>query len=724
MNKITRLITAVMLVTGMTTACTDLNDLQKKVESLESRVTALETLIPNLNSNVEALQVLVNGTTINSATESNGVWTLVLSNGQTITLTAGSIGVGNAPVMSVDKDGYWMVDYGQGAEYILINGEKVKALGTDGKTPVFGVDAEGYWTVSYDGGSTFTQVKDADGQPVSALPTGEVQDPYFEDVKFENGIFTVTLRNGEVLNIPVIPDFLCAIESTGILTYNYSETKPYNVTMKGVGSTMITAPHGWTAVLNGNVLSVTAPAAPTKAILADSGSDVCILAFAATGSAATIAKVQVRLSDSPVTEINPIASVTAGEATETTLTYNVALSDATSYKYIHQLESETVPDAAKIAAEGTESTETSLTISELDNATTYALYVLPINGEKQGAVASGKNTTKKLLIASYHTLYEAGETITIDGIAISKKSHGDATLLSENTNISADGVYFIKEGITASLVFNDSPVKKLIVIGDKEGTKATLKTEVDKYIRINGKGDNTGYIILHNIIFDQSAKSSQYGMTVFFNEYFPLFIFSDCKILQNSAKPIFYIANDNRGFADLRFVNCECNIAYANPIINISDKKPSYGKYTVKNCIFYGDGSKSFNFFTGINATCNEVVFTNNTIVNVLPNNSFFNFGTIEKATVTGNLFYADVNLEKDMPLLNSSALEGDTINNNICYTGQGKAFVALTSGSVGFTGLNEFTKLESNPFTGGTFEPTSGNFVPKAEYSSYGAKR
>ena len=398
MNKITRLIAAAMLAIGMAAACTDLNDLQKKVESLESRVTALETLIPNLNSNIEALQVLVSGTTINSATESNGVWTLVLSNGQTITLTAGSIGVGNAPVMSVDKDGYWMVDYGQGAEYILSNGEKVKALGTDGKTPVFGVDAEGYWTVSYDGGTTFTQVKDADGQPVSALPTGEVQDSYFADVKFENGVFTVTLRTGEVLNIPVIPDFLCAIESTGVLTYNYAETKPYNVTMKGVGSTMITAPYGWTAALNGNVLSVTAPAAPTKAVLADSGSDVCILAFSATGSAATIAKVQVRLSDSPVTEINPIASVTAGEATENSLTYNVALADATSYKYIHQLESEEVPDASKIAAEGTESTETSLTISGLESATTYALYVLPINGEKQGLWLAERTQLKSCLL--------------------------------------------------------------------------------------------------------------------------------------------------------------------------------------------------------------------------------------------------------------------------------------------------------------------------------------
>ena len=104
MKTITRIIAAALLVSGISVACTDLDDLQQKVDSLESRVTALETLIPNINANVEALQVLVNGTTINSATQKDGVWTLVLSNGETITLTAGSLGVGNAPVMSVDKD--------------------------------------------------------------------------------------------------------------------------------------------------------------------------------------------------------------------------------------------------------------------------------------------------------------------------------------------------------------------------------------------------------------------------------------------------------------------------------------------------------------------------------------------------------------------------------------------------------------------------------------------
>ena len=127
MNKIFRIFAAAALIAGVSAACTDLSDFEDRIDSLEGRVTALETQILGLNANIEALQQLVAGGTINSATNNNGVWTLVLTNGETLTLTQGSIGVGNPPVMSVDKDGYWMVDYGTGATHILIDGNKVKA---------------------------------------------------------------------------------------------------------------------------------------------------------------------------------------------------------------------------------------------------------------------------------------------------------------------------------------------------------------------------------------------------------------------------------------------------------------------------------------------------------------------------------------------------------------------------------------------------------------------
>ena len=103
----TRIFASLLLLCGVMSACSDLKDLSERVESLEGRVQALETLIPALNSNIDAVKNLMNCGSITSATEKNGVWTIVLNDGTTLTLTQGTIGVGNAPVMSIDKDGNW-----------------------------------------------------------------------------------------------------------------------------------------------------------------------------------------------------------------------------------------------------------------------------------------------------------------------------------------------------------------------------------------------------------------------------------------------------------------------------------------------------------------------------------------------------------------------------------------------------------------------------------------
>ena len=104
MNKLFRLFAAAAFTLGVSVACTDLSDIEDRLDSLEGRVTALETQIVGLNGNIAALQQLVAGGTINSATVKDGVWTIVLSNGETLTLTQGAVGVGNAPIMSVDAE--------------------------------------------------------------------------------------------------------------------------------------------------------------------------------------------------------------------------------------------------------------------------------------------------------------------------------------------------------------------------------------------------------------------------------------------------------------------------------------------------------------------------------------------------------------------------------------------------------------------------------------------
>lgn len=280
-------------------SCSDLSSLENRVDSLESRVEALENGVKKINERVEAVQKLVEGGTVSNVVEKDGVYTITFADGKTITLNQGSVGVANPPVMTVDGEGYWMVDYGKGPEYVLSGNQKIKAIGTDGVTPIFGVDAESYWTVSYNGGQSYEQVKDVNGNPVKAVPDGgAVEDKWFNSVSNTGTYLNVELKDGRVCKLPIDVGFSCVIDETAKLVYFApGETKTFNLKMKSVASLMVTAPQGWTASVQSAVLSVTAPL-PTKAISADSKTDVCILAFSS-NNLSSISKLRVALGTMP-----------------------------------------------------------------------------------------------------------------------------------------------------------------------------------------------------------------------------------------------------------------------------------------------------------------------------------------------------------------------------------------------------------------------------------------
>ena len=752
MNKIFRIFTAAALFAGVSVACTDLSDFEDRIDSLEGRVTALETQIKGLNGNIEALQQLVAGGTVNSATNNNGVWTLVLTNGETLTLTQGSIGVGNAPVMSVDKDGYWMVDYGTGATYVLIDGNKVKAIGTDGKTPMFGVDANGFWTVSYDDGKTYTQVKGADGNPVSALPQGDAKDPYFEDVKLVDGNLEVTLRGGEKITVPVLTDFLCAIENEGLQLFAPGETKPFNVTLKGVKSTMITAPAGWNAALSEAVegkavLTVTAPKG-TKSTIADSGADVTILAFSEQNYAA-ISKIQVQLTDAPVV-FNPVANVTAGEATETALTYNVATSDATSWKYICQKEGDAAPDAAKIAAEGTEGTGTSVTIEGLESGTAYVLYVLPINGTIQGNVASAKNTTNEavVVITDLYQAYMDGMEIEIAGVKYSKAVNGDPVLLSATealTDIRAslhqkNGIIFLEASEGASFLTSAITEIKggdLVIVGRHTDKEVVLTP--DKFFKFVSGG-----IVLSNLTIDMIRLENADGNDGYFINNSGTMDLSkmhidNCKVI-NIQKNVYATGSVGCKFAvnSIRIVNSDFELIVTGNVqmftfhnTSVLDK---FGEIIFDNnivcnqeagvCQVFNWGQNTAQTGTVWNT---KVSFCNNTLYNAPSGNGHFKFYNVGSLKMTKNLLWGDPASTQAsyMFILYDANETGDGIevSDNIAYgLASGKNWTLAHDNSTYKPENNILKKLESDPLA--TVDFATYTFTPTAEYASYGAQR
>ena len=759
MKTITRFWAAAAVFAGLFTACSDLDDIKNKMDEMDGRLTALETITNNLNQNIEAMQALYSGATINSATSKDGVWTIVLSNGETLTLNQGSIGVGNAPVMSVDKDGYWMVDYdgdgGNAPSHIMNGNEKVKAVGTDGITPLFAIDAEKYWTVSYDDGKTYKRVLGADGQPVSAVPAGQIQDPYFSDVKLENGQLKVTLRGGEELVLPVVPEFMCSIEVDGTQQFNYGDCKTYNVTVKGVSSTMITAPAGWNATLSEPadgkaILTVTAPVL-TKATIADSKSDVSILAISDKGFA-TITKVKVNLADAPVV-VNPVASVTAAEASANTLTYSVTVSDVTSWKYIHQKKSETAPDAAKIAADGTVGNGSSLTFEGLEAETAYVLYVLPVNGETMGTVANAENTTLASAPAVITDLYQAyldGAEIEISGVKYSKAANGDPVLLSATeaeTDISAainkkSGIYFLEAAEGA--IFKTSGVTgiengDLVLIGRHTDKTVTLKPSF--FFKLVVGGFAMKNVTLDMTLLDAVEKNTGYFLNNSGTEDLSKVHFDGCTV-KNIKKSVYTASTNGCAFAVKSFniVNCNFEIVVASNtqlfnIYNCSvldkieeivfDNNIVCNKDAAAVCQVFNWGNNTAQSGTTWNT---KVSFCNNTLYNAPSANGHFKFYQVGSLKMNNNLLWADPTNPNAcaMMIIYSTGQTGENIDtsNNIAYgLIDGKNWdIAHSNSKFKPAEGNRLAKLEESPLATVNFDTYT--FTPSAEYASYGAKR
>lgn len=745
MKKIFRINAIAAVLVSWTFAfvsCTDLSDLEKRVDSLDSRITALENQISGLNSNIEALAALAGGATINSVTEKDGTYTIVLTNGETITLAQGSDGIGFAPKMSVDKDGYWMVDYsdGKGSVYLTdASGNKIKATGESGSTPVVGVDKDGYWTVDYGNGPQ--RVKDSNGNDVNALTETESGTSFFNDVTIGDGVMIITMKNGEVLEIPIVPDFLCTILDTfGVQVFECGQTKTYNMSIKGVESTFITAPAGWQASLSESTLTVTAPATLTKAAIADTRTDVSVLAISAKGFAA-VSKLQVEAVAGEV-EANPQAIVTAGEATVSSVSFNVAVSDVTDWYYLLKKSSEAQPDAAAIKADGMKGSDKIITIDGLSDGTSYTLYVLPVNGDKEGPIASAEAKTVEKVYNTLYEKYEAGADLTIGGKVYNKSVYGEAKLISSEADAeitqtsNAPAVFFVDPSVTA--IKKDASVShiRLVIIGNDPSQRSNFKLTDQIKLNVDSNNRIEEELVFCNINYSSAEYTANYPVVQNANAAYKRVCFDNCRIELNPGKPLSYISPNNRSIENLIIENSEIKVE-GTPgnfmFINANTSTATYSNITLRNNILYWDGAMAnFKVFNGKSATVSSVVIENNTFINIKTATDFmFHAGTINNTIARNNLVYVDdqANNMGFIRGLNVMPTSGACEHNayyceNASSTFTWQIFFGGLNKVSGMSPAEEMTRISANPFDGGTYDTAACKFVPNSSYSSYGAQR
>lgn len=224
-------------------------ELQSKVNQLNSNLTALQAIIHALESNVYVTEI---SPIIENSKESGYV--IYFSNGQFITIYHGEDGDdgapgqdgtpgqdgedgkdgkdGYTPVISVkqgeDGNYYWTIDgkwmngseNQEGNDWIIDGGwltdeqgNKIPATGKDGTTPVLKI-YDGYWYISYDGGNTWSN--DPLG-PATVSADGGI----FSDISYDDACLYITLTNGESITLArQKPDIMDSCEFSLIdLTY-------------------------------------------------------------------------------------------------------------------------------------------------------------------------------------------------------------------------------------------------------------------------------------------------------------------------------------------------------------------------------------------------------------------------------------------------------------------------------------------------------------------------
>ena len=285
----------VATLTAMVGCSYDDEAIWKEIESVKDRVDMLEESVIKTNEDIVTLQTIVNALQKNvfvvSVTPTAEGYTIVFSDGTTAEIKSGKDGANgtNAPVISVkqDADGnyYWTMD----GEWLLVDGERVRANGIDGEDGANGEngidgkdaiapqvrinDATKEWEISTDGGETWVSTgvvaegKDgangSNGTDGTDGTDGTNGDSLFASVDTSNPDYVIiTLADGTEFRLArydeSAPKFII-VDAPEVAEIAFGTTAEFVVDADNIADYVVNTPEGWKAVYAENILAVTAP---------------------------------------------------------------------------------------------------------------------------------------------------------------------------------------------------------------------------------------------------------------------------------------------------------------------------------------------------------------------------------------------------------------------------------------------------------------------------------
>lgn len=158
------------------TACDDRDEIREDINALSARLDALQVEFDKLNSNIITFYNLTAGKILFTSytQDEKGNYTLQLSDGTSWTVYSG-MPEEDLPVVTINEEGKWIFSY-KGEDTEL--GSALPVDGQPGSTPKMSIDEEGYWCY---------QIGDGEVQRVpgnyNVAEIGTINPSIFEEVK-------------------------------------------------------------------------------------------------------------------------------------------------------------------------------------------------------------------------------------------------------------------------------------------------------------------------------------------------------------------------------------------------------------------------------------------------------------------------------------------------------------------------------------------------------------
>ena len=239
---------------------------------------------------------------------------------------------------------------------------------------------------------------------------------------------------------------------------------------------------------------------------------------------------------------------------------------------------------------------------------------------------------KNLSDVTPYDAYNLGADLVVAGKSYSPADLGSATLVSKNTTISANGVYFVNEGVEVTLAPASGHYLSLYIVSNNLNGRAELN------VSDNIRWTKNGVICLKGMdMIDGSANKTLFQS----NALDGTVVIDDCSIPTPKNTQLIYAGH---AINEITICNSDIKIEAAGKNL-INGNKQTIANCQIENNIIYSPGEDvaTFKFITNT-PTINTLSFNKNTVANVFSsttaNEDYFKVNSIEKFNCFNNLFY------------------------------------------------------------------------------------